>query len=201
MAMTGYYRTMQRPRAHQPLSMLKYDPIGTTPSLFHFFEHRACLMYKISLGVGQAQPRKRLDFFYMKRDAWRRRNTADNAQCGNKYSSSRRNAARNRTTFTSRIKRTRIENVRRASRTLVQVYGGSENGRRRWRIEKMEDSATMPTIWSRQQAWSKLHACTHMYYTVSMARRYIRVRAEHVCHTTRTIPHADSHAPFSASFH
>lgn len=29
MAMTGYYRTMQRPRAHQPLSMLKYDPIGT----------------------------------------------------------------------------------------------------------------------------------------------------------------------------
>jgi hypothetical protein len=32
MAMTGYYRTMQRPRAHQPLSMLKYDPIGTTSS-------------------------------------------------------------------------------------------------------------------------------------------------------------------------
>lgn len=31
MAMTGYYRTMQRPRAHQPLSMLKYDPIGTPP--------------------------------------------------------------------------------------------------------------------------------------------------------------------------
>jgi hypothetical protein len=33
MAMTGYYRTMQRPRVHQPLSMLKYDPIGTTPLL------------------------------------------------------------------------------------------------------------------------------------------------------------------------
>ncbi|KAL6172468.1 hypothetical protein ACJQWK_01632 [Exserohilum turcicum] len=32
MAMTGYYRTMQRPRTHQPLSMLKYDPIGTTPT-------------------------------------------------------------------------------------------------------------------------------------------------------------------------
>jgi len=32
MAMTGYYRTLQRPRAHQPLSMLKYDPIGTTLS-------------------------------------------------------------------------------------------------------------------------------------------------------------------------
>jgi large subunit ribosomal protein L33 len=31
MAMTGYYRTLQRPRAHQPLSMLKYDPIGTLP--------------------------------------------------------------------------------------------------------------------------------------------------------------------------
>jgi hypothetical protein len=33
MAMTGYYRTMQRPRAHQPLSMLKYDPVGTVPCL------------------------------------------------------------------------------------------------------------------------------------------------------------------------
>ena len=29
MAMTGYYRTLMRPRAHRPLSMLKYDPIGT----------------------------------------------------------------------------------------------------------------------------------------------------------------------------
>ena len=29
MAMTGYYRTLQRPRAHRRLSMLKYDPIGT----------------------------------------------------------------------------------------------------------------------------------------------------------------------------
>ena len=28
MAMTGYYRTLMRPRAHRPLSMLKYDPIG-----------------------------------------------------------------------------------------------------------------------------------------------------------------------------
>ncbi|PSN75108.1 hypothetical protein BS50DRAFT_540913 [Corynespora cassiicola Philippines] len=28
MAMTGYYRTLQRPRAHRPLSMLKYDPIA-----------------------------------------------------------------------------------------------------------------------------------------------------------------------------
>ena len=27
--MTGYYRTLMRPRAHRPLSMLKYDPIGT----------------------------------------------------------------------------------------------------------------------------------------------------------------------------
>lgn len=34
MAMTGYYRTMQRPRAHQPLSMLKYDPIGTASLAF-----------------------------------------------------------------------------------------------------------------------------------------------------------------------
>lgn len=30
MAMTGYYRTLMRPRAHRPLSMMKYDPIGTS---------------------------------------------------------------------------------------------------------------------------------------------------------------------------
>lgn len=29
MAMTGYYRTLMRPRLHRPLSMMKYDPIGT----------------------------------------------------------------------------------------------------------------------------------------------------------------------------
>ena len=28
MAMTGYYRTLMRPRVHRPLSMMKYDPIG-----------------------------------------------------------------------------------------------------------------------------------------------------------------------------
>lgn len=30
MALTGYYRTLRRPRAHRPLSMLKYDPVGTS---------------------------------------------------------------------------------------------------------------------------------------------------------------------------
>ena len=29
MALTGYYRTLRRPRVHRPLSMLKYDPVGT----------------------------------------------------------------------------------------------------------------------------------------------------------------------------
>ncbi len=29
MALTGYYKTLVRPRAHPPLSMLKYDPVGT----------------------------------------------------------------------------------------------------------------------------------------------------------------------------
>ncbi|KUJ23146.1 uncharacterized protein LY89DRAFT_727921 [Mollisia scopiformis] len=29
MALTGYYKTMIRPRLHRPLSMLKYDPVGT----------------------------------------------------------------------------------------------------------------------------------------------------------------------------
>lgn len=28
MAMTGYYKTLVRPRDHRPLSMLKYDPVG-----------------------------------------------------------------------------------------------------------------------------------------------------------------------------
>jgi hypothetical protein len=29
MAMTGFYRTMKRPRTSRPLSMMKYDPVGT----------------------------------------------------------------------------------------------------------------------------------------------------------------------------
>lgn len=29
MALTGYYKTLVRPRLHRPLSMLKYDPVGT----------------------------------------------------------------------------------------------------------------------------------------------------------------------------
>jgi hypothetical protein len=29
MAMTGYYKTFVRPRTHRPLSMMKYDPVGT----------------------------------------------------------------------------------------------------------------------------------------------------------------------------
>ena len=28
MALTGYYRTLRRPRLHRPLSMMKYDPVG-----------------------------------------------------------------------------------------------------------------------------------------------------------------------------
>lgn len=31
MALTGYYKTFVRPRQHRPLSMLKYDPVGTFP--------------------------------------------------------------------------------------------------------------------------------------------------------------------------
>ncbi|KAH8816193.1 hypothetical protein F5884DRAFT_213400 [Xylogone sp. PMI_703] len=35
MALTGYYKTMVRPRTHRPLSMLKYDPVGRSAvSLF-----------------------------------------------------------------------------------------------------------------------------------------------------------------------
>jgi large subunit ribosomal protein L33 len=34
MAMTGYFRTMIRPRAHRPLSMLKYDPVVKKKVLF-----------------------------------------------------------------------------------------------------------------------------------------------------------------------
>ncbi|KAF2438223.1 50S ribosomal protein L33 [Karstenula rhodostoma CBS 690.94] len=34
MAMTGYYRTLMRPRVHRPLSMMKYDPIVRKQVLF-----------------------------------------------------------------------------------------------------------------------------------------------------------------------
>lgn len=34
MAMTGYYRTLIRPRAHRPLSMMKYDPVVKKQVLF-----------------------------------------------------------------------------------------------------------------------------------------------------------------------
>ncbi|KAF7505225.1 hypothetical protein GJ744_001154 [Endocarpon pusillum] len=34
MAMTGYFRTLVRPRAHRPLSMLKYDPVVKKKVLF-----------------------------------------------------------------------------------------------------------------------------------------------------------------------
>ncbi|RPA71428.1 hypothetical protein BJ508DRAFT_92151 [Ascobolus immersus RN42] len=33
-AMTGFYHTFVRPRAHRPLSMLKYDPIVRKQVLF-----------------------------------------------------------------------------------------------------------------------------------------------------------------------
>jgi hypothetical protein len=32
MAMTGYYKTMTRPRTNRPFSFLKYDPVGTFQS-------------------------------------------------------------------------------------------------------------------------------------------------------------------------
>ncbi|EXJ90722.1 50S ribosomal protein L33 [Capronia coronata CBS 617.96] len=34
MAMTGYYRTLVRPRASRPLSMMKYDPVVKRQVLF-----------------------------------------------------------------------------------------------------------------------------------------------------------------------
>ncbi|KIV91952.1 ribosomal protein L33 [Exophiala mesophila] len=34
MAMTGYYRTLIRPRTSRPLSMLKYDPVVKRQVLF-----------------------------------------------------------------------------------------------------------------------------------------------------------------------
>ncbi|OAP55965.1 ribosomal protein L33 [Fonsecaea erecta] len=34
MALTGYYRTMVRPRTSRPLSMMKYDPVVKRQVLF-----------------------------------------------------------------------------------------------------------------------------------------------------------------------
>ncbi|PQE21469.1 ribosomal L33 protein [Rutstroemia sp. NJR-2017a BBW] len=37
MALTGYYKTLVRPRAHRPLSMLKYDPVGESSLVYFIF--------------------------------------------------------------------------------------------------------------------------------------------------------------------
>ena len=55
MAMTGYYRTMMRPRANNPLSMLKYDPIGTfavSQSLEIGIVRQQCSIYEVECGRG-----------------------------------------------------------------------------------------------------------------------------------------------------
>ena len=39
MAMTGYYKTLIRPRTHRPLSMLKYDPVGMFGASERFTEN------------------------------------------------------------------------------------------------------------------------------------------------------------------
>ena len=44
MALTGYYKTMIRPRTHRPLSMLKYDPVGRSPT--HSFSSVARMKFK-----------------------------------------------------------------------------------------------------------------------------------------------------------
>ena len=54
MALTGYYRTLRRPRAHKPLSMLKYDPVGTCEHLPSLELHRGLLPEKSSRNRGIA---------------------------------------------------------------------------------------------------------------------------------------------------
>lgn len=61
MAMTGYYRTMQRPRAHRPLSMLKYDPIGATTSIFQL-SYTIVALYRLLLTTLSLASRSRLAF-------------------------------------------------------------------------------------------------------------------------------------------
>lgn len=51
MALTGYYKTFMRPRTHRPLSMLKYDPVGT-------YLHNS-LSTHLSLGIKGLQIRWR----------------------------------------------------------------------------------------------------------------------------------------------
>lgn len=45
MALTGYYKTLIRPRVHRPLSMLKYDPVG-------MFDHLIHLLIKLERAIG-----------------------------------------------------------------------------------------------------------------------------------------------------
>jgi hypothetical protein len=108
MAMTGYYRTMQRPRVHQPLSMLKYDPIGTFSCLGDVLaseemgpkkkrkrkKRRSRELAERGKQSGNA-PRTCGDGARRETGATWARTQLTGSQCGNKSSSSRRSAERN----------------------------------------------------------------------------------------------------------
>jgi hypothetical protein len=55
MAMTGFYRTMRRPRTSRPLSMLKYDPVGTCTfsASLSYTLRRTFFTFPRLLGVGK----------------------------------------------------------------------------------------------------------------------------------------------------
>jgi len=183
MAMTGYYRTMQRPRAHQPLSMLKYDPIGTTPSFLPPFfldrrlpHTRSHARSDVILGqlndprvfAGQAGCR----------------NMADSGQCGSKYFSSKRNAARNRTNSSPRNERAQWRALDdhdeywiwavvevRMNRGKPRTTGGSP-GSKDYHLEPATGMKQAP--------------CLHAYvlYSQHGLALYQSRHEQHVCHTT-----------------
>ena len=183
--MTGYYRTMQRPRAHQPLSMLKYDPIGTTPSLLSLhrpWARRPYTRHHTRLDAILEQLKDPRVFAGQARC----RNMADNAQCGNKYFSSKRNAARNRTNSSPRNERAQWRALDdhdeywiwavvevRMNRGKPRTTGGSP-GSKDYHLEPATGMKQAP--------------CLHAYVLYSqhgLALYTIQSRHEqHVCHTT-----------------
>lgn len=174
MAMTGYYRTMQRPRAHQPLSMLKYDPIGTTPIAPSLPHKRA----PTCLDEANLNPTIKRAGHEMAGAVPGRHScnvTADKMQCENKYFSWKRNAARNNPAT-----------IHEASAYNTVTSAG--RGTYQWKVAidgSWRSTTSQGTRLDRHNAHSVAdhgtlrdsHDCTHMYYTVSMTRRYIPFRA------------------------
>ena len=69
MALTGYYKTFVRPRAHRPLSMIKYNPIGirSLSGAVLFRQQQQWLMIAVVLCGGGPTVKRSVLFLEQKR--------------------------------------------------------------------------------------------------------------------------------------